>query len=448
MADMAVINSTHSSGAPSLPQGPLMIVSALEAQGYEVEFHDYQTQHRPDQGDPEVFYRFLREAQADIIGISVFSSSLPTALLAVRKLKEECPGKTIVMGGPAATDTPEDILRFFPVDIVVRGEGEVTVVEMMRAIESGADLAEVAGLSFKRNGNIISTPNRPRIADLDSLPYPAYDRVDFRNYGSSLGTVYSRGCPYECSFCSVHSVWQRKMTHRSPESLAEEIAYVVSSHPGEITEVAYHDDTFVLDEKRVTRLLRALRERGVELPWFCYGRVNLMPESLVRTMSDFNCSKVLFGIESGSDAVLKRIRKRFTGEEARRTVNLTRSYIPSTINTYIYGFPFETIEAFHETVFSVLDDRQKGIVSNLYLLCPLPQSPLYSEFQDILRFSPRYHSLLGTPSYFARYPEIVAEIVAHPQLFSAYYHYEHPELEDKMTFLELLDKKGLKVSVR
>jgi radical SAM superfamily enzyme YgiQ (UPF0313 family) len=424
-----------------------MIVASLEAQGFNVGFIDYQTTEG-NRNDPHQFYRFISErAQSDIIGISVYSSSLPTVLLAVRRLKAEHPERQIILGGPAASDTPGAILQHYPVDIIVQGEGEVTVVELMRALEDRRDLSTVPGLTFRKSGEIISTPPRPRVQDLDSLPYPAYDRVDFRNYSSSLSTVYSRGCPYDCSFCSVHSVWQRKMTYRSPESLADELHHMILNHPGEINEIAFHDDTFILDEDRVVRLMKALRERGIDLPWFCYGRVNLMTEDFLKTLVGYRCSKMLFGIESGSRAVLDRIRKKFTPEEARQVIDLARRHVGWIVTTYIYGFPFETMSDFHDTVHAVLEDRSKGIISNLYLLCPLPQSPLYFEFKDLLVFSPNHHSLLGTPTDFARYPEVVDEILDHPDVFAAFYHYQHQGLEGKLSLMDQFREKNMRLSV-
>ena len=197
MSDIAVCNSVYPLvDTPVFPQGPLSVTAVLEQAGYQVEFYDYQLEPVDRPGCPDAFYEFLRRARANVIGISTLSSSLPTVLLAVRRLKDEAPHKTVVLGGPAATDTAEAILAHFPVDVSVRGEGEETAVQLMRALERGKGLEEVAGLTFRQDGTVVSTSPRPRIRDLDTLPYPAYHRVDFRRYTSALGIVYARGCPY------------------------------------------------------------------------------------------------------------------------------------------------------------------------------------------------------------------------------------------------------------
>lgn len=443
MNDITIINTSYSVSPASLPFGVLMIVSVLEKAGYRVGFLDYQTHDSQDKTNPEEFSRFLEQADAPILGLSVLSSQLPTVLLGVEAYKARHPEATIIFGGPSATDTPDAILAHFPVDIVVRGEGEITVVELMHCLEQRGNLADVKGISYREGTRIVTTPDRERIQDLDSLPMPAYHRVDWNRYRNTLGIVTSRGCPYRCRFCSAHSIWQHAVTYRSPASLAREIASVKPY----ISNIEFHDDTLVLQRPRVKALMDALKAEGVDTPWYGYGRVNLMDDELLRTLAEGNCTELFYGLESGSNRVLKTLKKGFTIEQAIAVVQKTRKYIPSVITSFIYGFPFETMEDFYDTLWAINQlGRDPHVIPNVWFLCPLPKAPLTEEYRHALRFSEEYQSLFGTLQIrgsVSDYPTLVDAIRRFPDVFATFYYFDHAELAEKWSIMLRMRQQAL-----
>jgi radical SAM superfamily enzyme YgiQ (UPF0313 family) len=443
---IAVINATIAGTPAAVPIGPLSVVASLEGAGYQVHFLDYQVQQV---AGPRVsgatFWRGIRHLDLPILGISTMSGNLPYVLWAVRKLKEERPDQIVILGGPGATDASEEILAHFPVDVVVRGEGEITTVELVNALRMGQDLADVRGIAYRCDGEVRLTPPRERLRNLDRLPWPAYHHIDMADYAHGLHVMTSRGCPFGCTFCSTHSIWQRRVTSRSMESVLAEI----ESMRNRISWITFCDDNLCLQPERVVELCRGLVERGLsKIPWMTYGRVNLMTEALVRTMAKAGCEEVFYGIESGSNAVLARLRKKIRIEEAREVLRMTSHYVLQTNSSYIWGYPFETLDDFLETIMTVSEDQRiPGVTPHFYQLGPFAQTPLYQEYHHLLRFDPESIPNVGTIPVNERltaFPELVDLIRTYPRIFPAFYHYDHPELPLKRRLLEQIQGRPVR----
>jgi radical SAM superfamily enzyme YgiQ (UPF0313 family) len=420
-----------------------MIVSVLEKAGYAVEFHDYQTYPARRKPDPATFGEFLAAVESPVIGISTLSGNLPTVLLAVRRLKRDRPEKKIIVGGPAATDSPEGIVENFPVDIVVRGEGEVTVVELARCLEEGSGLEGVRGITYRVDGEIRSTPNRNRIRDLDSLPFPAYHKIDFGDYGSGVHLMTSRGCPYGCEFCSTHSIWQRQVTYRSITSILDEILSIRDR----VNMLTFCDDNPALQQSRMLELCRRLKGAAIGFPWSSYGRVNHMGESMIEEMVAAGCVEVFYGIESGSNAILRKLKKKLTIEEAQACLKMTRRHVQQVNASFIWGFPYEGINDFYDTLMAIGEAERNDIKAYLYLLGPFRQTPLFRSHGHLIRFSEAFYPHVSTIPIRERlsdYPEVIELVKNHPDMFAGFCHYDHPELVTKKLTLE---KLGLRRAV-
>ncbi len=202
-----------------VPLGPLYLTRALEDSGLTVDFRDYQTVDSDRPFDMDVFLDFLRNP-APVIGLSCMANLLPFTILAMKALRQRYPGHALVLGGVGSKAVEEKILSRFPwIDIICRGEAERTGPELLATIRRGGDLAAVDGLSFRSNGRIVHTPDRQRITDLDSIPFPAFEKVDLSRY-AGYGVMTSRGCPYPCTFCSVAPVWNLESYSRSARTLS------------------------------------------------------------------------------------------------------------------------------------------------------------------------------------------------------------------------------------
>jgi len=188
-----------------IPLGCLYLTAALEKAGFKVDFRDYQLCEADDPFEMEAFLSFVANP-ARVIGLSCMANLLPFTLLAARALKERYSDRTIVVGGVGTKAVEDKLLRRFPwIDVIARGEGEVTGPELMRALDGG-HLARVRGISYRKNGSVAHNPDRPRLRDLDRISFPAFQKVELSRY-QGYGMMTSRGCPYQCTFCSVAPVW-------------------------------------------------------------------------------------------------------------------------------------------------------------------------------------------------------------------------------------------------
>ncbi len=408
-----------------VPLGPLYITSTLEEKGWEVEFRDYlvDSSSYGEPLDPQSICSFL-DRSADILGISCASELLPLALLAVEKLKQVQPQKTVILGGIGPAGAAEEILQnFSSVDIVVRGEGEQTIGEVMARLKAGKEVGNVTGISYHQGDKVFSNPNRPRIRNLDGLPFPAYDRIKIDNY-SHLGIYSGRGCPYRCTFCDVSPFWLRQNFNRSVENIIEEIILLMERYHQRRFDIM--DDIFVLDKQRVLAFCEGIRKRNLDIEWACCGRIDLMDQELMVNMAESGCTWVFYGIESGSDNVLRRIRKGFSKAEARAVISESRQHF-QVAASLMWGFPFETLEDFYETadLISFMGDRDCSV--DLYLLAPLPFSPLYRQYSCCLELAEgKCSRILG-----AENREMLHFIHTYPGVSQWFYRYPTPHYQEK-----------------
>ncbi|MBU6998329.1 MAG: B12-binding domain-containing radical SAM protein [Theionarchaea archaeon] len=442
MSDISIVNASqveHGQGA--IPVGPLLISAVLEDHGYSTRFKDYQTFQAQKKLSFKTFYKFIQGTES-VIGISAISSDLPTTLGAITQLKEEHPEKIVILGGPGPTDIPAEILEHFPVDIIVVGEGEETIVEVMQALDKKENLEGIEGIAYRDNDRIVISPRRKRIQNLDSLPFPAYDKIEFKDYNYLGGVMTIRGCPYRCTFCSAHSVWEREITQRTVENVIEELQILKEKR---VRNMFIYDDTFVIDSQRVKRFAEQFHQESIDIPWTCYGRINLMTSELLEIMGKNGCKEILYGIESGSNNVLKRVNKKFTIEEASRIVEKTTQYT-DVETSYIWGYPFETLEDFYDTLMVVFHQTHLPRVRpRLALLSPLPKSAIFLEYRAQIAFpddpeiAHRLGFLLGREKLL-EYPEVVALVKRHPGLFPSFYYFSHDLLEQKLELFKTMEQ--------
>lgn len=439
MPDITIINSGFLVKNPSIPVGPLMIAAILEQNDYEVEFRDYQGGSIARKADPEVFKKFC-ETNADILGISVMCNSLPTVLLAVRKIKAENPEKVIILGGPGATDVGSQLLHHFPeVDYIVIGEGEYTIIELMHTLKQAGNPRGVKGIAFIEAGQVIVTEPRERIRDLDSLPLPAYHHVNIQNYDRSAPIITMRGCPYNCKFCSCHSIYGRELTKRSVDNVIKEIKLLAPK----VNLIAFMDDTFIADKKRAMQIVDVMQAEGIDLRWSCNSKIPLMDEELLGDLKKRNCFMTFYGVESGSEHVLKKINKGHSPEQARRIIEKTTHYVEYLRTSYIWGYPFASMEDFYLTLDNLYEDmRLPNVISQISQLSPLPNAPLFKEYGDKMGFDVSAQSRAGglpITDNLEEYPEIIEAILKYSSLFTSFYYFDHPEFEHKLKIMKNVD---------
>ncbi|RLC75822.1 MAG: B12-binding domain-containing radical SAM protein, partial [Chloroflexi bacterium] len=309
----------------SPPLGLAYLAAISESKGHEVRAYDGEV-------DPEPLEQVVRNFNPDVVGITATTVQIKRAWKVAEKIKELC-DIPVILGGVHPTLLPEDSVSHPAVDIVVRGEGEYTWEELISALEKGCkpeDLEKIQGLTFKTpSGEIVSTPDRPVIQDLDSLPFPVYHcfkmylytnlqpTIDHLPPGRSFPIMTSRGCPYRCSYCS--QIGPRRWRMRSPENVVAEWRWLVKEMGA--LEIGVLDDTFNIDRERVIRICDLLiKEKLNRIPWIMINgiRANLVDKELLRKMREAGCIRTAFGVESGDQRILDEvIHKQLTLEQIR-----------------------------------------------------------------------------------------------------------------------------------
>ncbi|MFH2138245.1 MAG: radical SAM protein [Candidatus Omnitrophota bacterium] len=294
----------------------------------------------------------IREYNPDAVGISVKTPTLRSGLNIAKICKKINPQMSVIMGGVHASCLPKQTVSFSEVDFVVIGEGEYTLVDLIKRLNSGADINDCPGIAYKnKNGEVVINSPRKLIANLDELPVPDRDNLlDKNEYPKdSYGEIFTgRGCPYSCIFCASKSIWGQKTRHRTSEKVVEEIELVHRKYGTGY--FCIEDDTFMMDKKKMNEFCDLLIKKKLPIKWDCETRVNLVTEEALKKIKDAGCVLLNVGVESGSDETLKKIKKGITVNQIEKAFKLIRrAKIPVSAFIMI-GFPWEKKEDMIRTV--------------------------------------------------------------------------------------------------
>ena len=295
-------------------------------------------------------------AEADLIGISCLSDFWPETADLVAKLKRA--GKRVVVGGPHASALPAAVLEQSDADFVIVGEGEETLLDLVRALETGGSTAGLPGLV---SGAAQDAERRPLIADIDSIPFPTWSEMDPRQYRKAphgaliqsfpVGPITSsRGCPFQCTFCASPFLWGKHIRFRSTGNVVDEIEYLTKEFG--VREIHFEDDNLTLRRSHVEGICEDILRRGIRVSWAAPNgiRVGTVTRDLLRLMKRSGCYYLAFGVESGSQEILDGIRKGVDLGEIERTVRMASAEGIMTQGFFIFGLPGETSETIEETI--------------------------------------------------------------------------------------------------
>lgn len=328
MTDVLLINPTNAidkygAAKEMAPLGMLSIAAVLEKHGHGVRVVDLEF------GQDDVGKTVEAEKPA-VVGIGGTSTSRFNAFAIAQAVKLINPTIVTVYGGSHASFTAQDTLEHVPaLDIVVRGEGETVMLELLRCVAARGDLGKVPGLSYRREGGIEHNGPMPRIRDLDALPMPARHLIDMGGYRLKLdllGTraasvITSRGCPINCSFCSASVMFGHLLTTRSAANVVDEMVYLLEHYGAGGLKI--FDSTFTLSRRHAEGICDEILRRGLAFPWECEIRVNTVDLPLLQKMKAAGCYLVDFGIESASERVLERMHKGITLKQAEQVIQWT-----------------------------------------------------------------------------------------------------------------------------
>jgi anaerobic magnesium-protoporphyrin IX monomethyl ester cyclase len=359
------------------PLGLLYVAAYMEKEGQQVEVRDLAIRKKKNEIDYKKY---------DVVGISTDTTRHAQALRIAKKAKAS--GCTVVMGGPHPCYVDEQILSTRKVDFIVHGEGEVTFSELVSFLEKKkGDFDCVQGISFLSNGKLVRTASRPFIENLDSLPLPARHLVNIDDYRrTKLGgrditpLITSRGCPYQCAFCSSSHFSGTRWRARSVASVLNELEEIY--HRYHFNAVAFVDDLFTHSSKRVIEICRGIVERKLDLWWWYLSRTDLLlrNDEMIKEMVRAGSKAVFIGVESANPETLVELKKGIDVEGTIQTVEMLKRNGVEIHASYILGGLHDTAKTVHETI--RFAKRLDTNVAEFSILTPFPGTAIYEKVKD------------------------------------------------------------------
>lgn len=369
---------------PYAPLGLLYLASYLRARGLDVEVFDSTFCSRPE------LFHLLRASEPGVVGVYSNLGTRPNVVEILRAAKES--GWQTLVGGPEPAAYIEEYLAA-GADVVVIGEGEATVEELLPALDSirsgraqpSQVFATVNGIAFRgEDGRIHKTPSRPLLPRLDDQPWPAREAIDFSRYmtawrerhdSTSLSLITSRGCPYHCRWCSHVEVFGKTHRRRSPVAVADELEWLCERYGPNA--VWYADDVFTIDYGWLDEYASEVRNRGLRIPFECISRANRLNEHVIDTLADLGCFRLWIGSESGSQKVLNAMERGITVEQVQKAVGLAKAAGIKTGMFLMWGYTGEGDDEIEATIEHVKQTNPDFFLTTV--VYPIKGTPYFDE---------------------------------------------------------------------
>lgn len=374
-----LINSKIPNARPWVPLGISYIASYLRKHGIDVKIADANLQNL----NKVRVASLIKEYRPDIVGISAMTIQCQDALQLGKMIRNIDNDVKIVFGGVHFTFLPEDGLDV--ADICVIGEGEETLLDICRE----SDLYNIKGIAFRDKGQTIFNEARHFIDPLDNIPFPAYDLLDIDKYHDTLITgeramsmLTGRGCPYNCMFCASPQLWKRRVRVHSIKYVISHIEFLVENY--KLKNLRIMDDTFTLDRQRVLDFCDAIEGKGLALNITCLTNAKNVDYEMAKRMKEVGFSIVAIGVESGNEAVLKRINKGITLDDVRNAVTTLKKAGLDTELLFMVGNISENEKTVQDSINFAKEinppesNSRRGVVYNYFQFAtPFPGSKFY-----------------------------------------------------------------------
>ncbi len=353
------------------PLGVGFLGTLLQQNGHQVRIFDQNVEGLED----SALFKAVTDFQPDVVGFSVITPNYPVAKRQLRYLKQRFPELSLLAGGVHATLFPQDLLED-GADAVVLGEGEPVIVELLRHLEAGREPHDLSGLVFRTaSGQVVQTKGRSHVTLLDELPFIDRSLYNLSRY-THHSMLASRGCPHHCAFCCNYTGTVRSdgISVRFHEQVISEIEYL--HHSFGAGEIFFADDIFLLRKHDILEFCRAYARRNVGVTWIGQMRADRVDAEVAAAMRRSQCQRIYFGVESGSDAILRKARKGMTTEQIRHGVRAAIDAGLRAKTGWIYGLP-GTLEEQYESIPFMLDLRPHEI--SIHQLIPFPGTIYYTD---------------------------------------------------------------------
>ena len=482
MKKIMLINPSNTMPSDSVrrlgsPLGLLYLGAVLKQEDYKINILDstcegyYNTLVKGNYityglNDDEVTER-IKRFKPDVVGVSsMFSAHQDNAVHHCDLVKSIDKDIVVVLGGIHPSLFPKDSIENKSVDFVIMGEGEYRFVKLLKMLREGKRDFDFDGVAYKKDGKVIINPMTSRIEDLDSIPFPARELIDFEKY-IEIGVPYapfprrertaqlmtSRGCPFHCNFCATVKYWGRRFRVRSVDNIMEEIDLLVNKY--RIEEIQFLDDNMTVNKKRAIELFKRMKE--YDLAWCTPHGVmaKTIDENMIKLMAESGAYQLSFGIESGSQRVLKEIIRKPVPPKTtmKKLVEAGHKHNIQIHGMFIVGFPGETKEEIDQTLqypFDVGFDSASFFIAN-----PMPGSDLFKECKEKgyltegAKMDVKSADICipeGSPE-FVMYPnELVKLVDDKTRMFNEQQKKKHPDQWD-IKFKQFLKKHGDKADL-
>lgn len=356
-----------------VPLGILSIATVIKQKGYNPLIYDLTVNKLSN----DVLVSKLKENNVKILGISFGTTNRFTGFELCKIIKESIPGIIIIAGGWHVNTAPYDTIENIKdIDVVALNEGEEVLPELLSALSSGfkvKKLCSVKGIMFRRRGKPFFTGQREFIKDLDSIPWPDRSLINLSDYNQHLpydkstpstSMITSRGCPYQCIYCSTAKHWGHQTRFRSVKNVVDEIEHIVKTYG--IRGIDFRDDTFTLNKNRVVEFCNELKNRNISIKWCCETRANTIDLDTVKLMKSVGCYYMAMAIESANEESIKFIKKGITVQQAKDAVLMIKGEGIILKTFFMFGLPGEREKEIKNTAFMIRDFQNKYKVKPIY----------------------------------------------------------------------------------
>lgn len=387
MIDALLINPRICGNEKYPPLSLIYLAAYAEREGFNVDICDAAAL---EMSDKEVL-NIIRQKNPRCVGLTFMTPQYSYALVLAGLIRKSFPEIFLIAGGIHSNVVPEDTLKRIPFfDCIVMGEGEVTFTELLSKLKAGetGDISKISGIAFMDKGKFIKTAPRLLIQNLDVLPIPAWGKLPIQQYrvslpakryeyseGIALTLSSSRGCPYQCLFCSAHGVFGSGYRYRSPSFVADEIEYLVNHH--NIRHFFFVDEVLFQKRDHILSLANEIIKRGLNIRWAGNSRVNspALDDEVLETVIKAGCVRIDFGVESGSPDIIKEIRKGITLPQIYEAHRKAQNHGLATTTLMMVGHPSESMEDIRASIrllaYLESDYPEFGPAT------PFPGTPLY-----------------------------------------------------------------------
>lgn len=365
----------------------MQLSSFLKQNSHEVFFHMYK--------NPNKLSNDIKKIEPDCVGFSIMTSQHISALKIASFIKRKIHMSILtIFGGPHCTFMPE-IINDDSVDIVVRGEGEGALLDIMNAIDRKDEFSNIKNVYVKRNSMIIGNELRPLIEDLDSLPFPdrgLFDKYLYYRNNPNKNIMTSRGCPFKCNFCfnkKYNELYKPKklVRRRSIENVISELELIKDNYPATRL-IKFMDDMFTVDKKWFFSFLEVYNKK-INLPFNCQIRADSETEETIRALAESNCTGVQFGIETGNEELRNRLlNKNITNDQIFNVSALLKKYNLSFTTYNIFFIPGGNLDNAWETI--EINQKASPSTTQSHIFRPYPGSFLYEQLLKDGKISPDY----------------------------------------------------------